>query len=415
MTFALWWALTTAPGGLWPTLGFSWSTAENNLWLQSAPTRFGGRPQFSANHGPWALKYGSQSAGWGWSLTHKGIGIWRSDHGTIGALGVVRGHLRSKPWTAQATWQPNQWVGRASWNGISVQRSLGGTHSATWHNGSQWVELIQQGPSRSVGFHDGTLDARYTWGPNVRGHLIRLRTSESSLEWRRSQRVHSIQQQLTWSLTLREYRIWLHLSERNGSPQLNMRGWIQTPKAGGWTAGWSSGLAMIRWNAPNRGAFSGTYIELGNPYRVGLSYRGVRVAAEWNALNQRFAASLAARHQWTPKPIPTEVVKEIGAPAWVDLNLELVGNPPELTLEFCGTHSYRLHVLPQSRQWKDHIPPGTYAVRGTPPPGWKWVLPKDSIRLESGKISQLWVRLERPTGYVRWISAPSESGESGSP
>ncbi len=415
MTFALWWALTTAPGGIWPVAGFSWASAEHALWLQTSPTRFGGRPQFSASHGPWALKYGSQSAGWGWSLTRKGTGIWRAQNGSFGALWTGRGHLASKPWTAQATWQPSGWVGRASWNGINLQRTLGGTQHASWNLGGHRIEVMQSGSTRSLGFHDQTLDARATWGPGTRGHLLRLRTPESSLEWRRTQSNQNVQQQLTWTLNVREHRLWLHLSERDGSPQFNLRAWIQTPRAGGWTAGWSSGLAMVRWNAPSQSPFSGTYLELGNPYRVGLCYRGVRVAAEWNAPTHRFAASIAARHQWTAKPRHTELTEHFDAPAWIDLNVELVGNPSELTLEFIGVQTYRVHVLPQARQWKDHIPPGTYAVRGTPPPGWKWVLPTDSVRLESGKITPVWVQLERPKGYVRWISAPRESAESSSP
>lgn len=415
MTFALWWALTTAPGGLWPVVGLSWASAENALWLQSSPTRFGGRPQLSANHGPWALKYGSQSAGWGWSLTRNGTGIWRAHNGSFGALWTGNGRLASKPWTAQATWQPRGWVGRASWNGLSLQRSLGGTHLASWRIGTHRIEAVQSGSSRTLGFHDQTVDARVTWGPGMRGHVLRLRTPESSLEWRRSQSAHGIQQQLTWTLSVRDHRLWLHASERDGSPQLNLRAWVLTPRAGGWTAGWSSGQAMIRWNAPNQSAFAGTYLELGNPYRVGLSYRGVRVSAEWNQPTHGFAASIAARHHWSTRPRNAEPTRVADAPAWIDLNVELVGNPPELSLEFKGNQTYKVRVLPQARQWKDHVPPGTYAVRGTAPSGWKWVLPTDSIRLESGKITPVWVQLERPKGFVRWISASSESGESNSP
>jgi hypothetical protein len=415
MSFALWWALSTIPGGLWPALGLSWSDSKHSLWFQSSPTRFGGRPQLAARRGDWSLVYGSQMAGWGWSLTRRGTGIWHAQNGGVGAMWSGEGQLASKPWSAKATWQRHGWVGSASWNGINLQRTLGGTQSLTWRTGNQWIEANQNGSNRSLGYHDQSVDARWLWGPELRGHVLRLHAQESSLEWRRTQTPHSIQQQLTWTLNVRDHRMWVHLSERNGSPQLNVRAWIQTPDAGGWMAGWSTGQATLRWSAPRQSPFSGSYVELGNPHRACLSYRSMRFFGEWSAQSHVFAAGISARHGFRPKePRPADR-EAASAPAWIDLNVEMTGSPPALYLEFCGTRTYRVQVLPQERQWKDHVPPGTYAVRGSAPTGWDWKLPTDSVRLESGKISQVWVRLERPKGYIRWINAPGGAAGSSSP
>jgi hypothetical protein len=97
------------------------------------------------------------------------------------------------------------------------------------------------------------------------------------------------------------------------------------------------------------------------------------------------------------------------APAWIDLNYEFSGSPPELFLELKGSEVHSIQLLAQTRQWKDHIPPGAYAVSGKAPKGWILELSSDSLRVEAGKICPLWIRLKRPEGMVRWVIASGGS------
>jgi hypothetical protein len=68
-------------------------------------------------------------------------------------------------------------------------------------------------------------------------------------------------------------------------------------------------------------------------------------------------------------------------------------------------------LVPQNRQWKDHVPPGRYAVTGSAPKEWKLELPVDSITLTPGRNSPVWIGLKPHVTQIRWVSGPSESPE----
>jgi hypothetical protein len=76
-----------------------------------------------------------------------------------------------------------------------------------------------------------------------------------------------------------------------------------------------------------------------------------------------------------------------------------------------GARAHRVVLIPQNRQWKDHIPPGRYAVTGSAPKGWKLELPADSITLSPGSTSPMWIGLRPHMAQIRWVSGLSESSE----
>ncbi len=409
MTFALWWALATLPGGLWPVLGASWQQGSSSLWFQSAPTPFGGRSQFSGSHKYWSLRYGSHSPGWGWSLSHKGRGLWLSPQGSLGAMWSGKGCFAKQPWTAQATVHSKSWVGRGSWGPLTLQRSLPGCNLASLRWDSRQIDALWAPGMKAVGFRLEGMEWRRSWTLGQTSDLLRYRLGETSLEWRSSAGKSRVQQQFSLRTAIKGRRIGLYVADQGSGARYAARLNVHLPNGVNWAAGWSGGQALVRWSLGGQSAFSGSSLELGNPIRARLEFRGAGISSEWSRTGTLQYASLSSRHTWTRKPPKLPPSQTEYDPAWIDLNYEFSGSPPELFLELKGSEVHRIQLLAQTRQWKDHIPPGTYAVSVKAPKGWILELSTDSLRVEAGKICALWVRLKRPEGMVRWVSASGGS------
>jgi hypothetical protein len=229
------------------------------------------------------------------------------------------------------------------------------------------------------------------------------------MEWRSSAGKSRVQQQFSLRTAIKGRRIGLYVADQGSGTRYAARLNIHQPNGVNWAAGWSGGQALVRWSLGGQSAFSGSSLELGNPIRARLEFRGAGISSEWSRTGTLQYVYLSSRHTWTRKPPKLPPSQREYDPAWIDLNYEFSGSPPELFLELKGSEVHRIQLLAQTRQWKDHIPPGTYAVSGKAPKGWILELSSDSLRVEAGKICPIWVRLKRPEGMVRWLSASGGS------
>jgi hypothetical protein len=178
------------------------------------------------------------------------------------------------------------------------------------------------------------------------------------------------------------------------------------------TLGYSGRQAMIRYHLPDRGSFRGSFVEWGQVAQINAVHRGRGLAVVWNPKIKQLSLQIFARHQFAPKlksePVPQ---REEISPCWLDVTYTFAGQPPNVELQLQGTSTYRVVLIPQNRQWKDHIPPGRYAVTGSAPKGWKLELPADSITLTPSTTSPVWIGLKPHVAQIRWVSGPSESSE----
>ena len=165
-------------------LGASWQQGSSSLWFQSAPTPFGGRSQFSGSHKYWSLRYGSHAPGWGWSLSHKGRGLWLSPQGSLGAMWSGKGSFAKQPWTAQATVHSKSWVGRGSWGPLTLQRSLPGSNIASLRWDSRQIDALWGPGLKAVGFRLEGMD----FGANKRPASLPTWRNLSGMAFERGQK-----------------------------------------------------------------------------------------------------------------------------------------------------------------------------------------------------------------------------------
>lgn len=412
MSFALWWVLASAPGGIWPSFGASWQHQNRSLWLQSAPTPFGGRGQFAASQGPWTLRYGSHSPGWGWSATLRGRGIWSDGRGNWAGLWTQSGKLWSKPFQVNVAGQPTGWVGSLRFGEVRIQRALPQNYLLTWNHKGLQLDGFWSRSSYALGIRHEALEWRRTTSGQSQQQMLRYRVGATAVEWRLTTGSFGSQQQFALRTQIGAHRFWLHATELRGSTQFAVRANVQAPNLGSWTAGWSPGQSMLRWSLPPSSSLHGSFVELGRPMRARVEYRGMAIQAEWNDQFRVRHVAVSARHQWNSRPRQRLEVPAEATPAWLDISYGFVGSPPVVELQAKGADgsTHRLQLLAQSRQWKDHIPPGIYILQGSAPPGWELELPRDSLRLTAGKIAPIHVALKRPERWVRWVSGTGESG-----
>lgn len=415
MTFALWWALTYSQSRFWPLVGVSQLGPNSHLWMQTSSAHEGVRAQLTAGQGPWTLRYGSHSLGWGWSIARKGHGIWWSPKHGLGVLSSGRSVRDGRRASFSIAAHQRHFVGRLQWNTITLQQSLGGATSISAKLGPGTFDASVRKDAVQVGLRGQRLDLRWAQSSAQQLALIRLHNRTSSLELRRRIGSFGAANQLTLSTKGRSYQFWLHGEFLDQRTQLSLRTWIQTERYGQWSLFWESNQSTFRWSPGTSSRWDGSYVQLGTPIGVRLAFQGFSLTGEWSREHGLGQLSLASRIpiKWrkaTPFQEPTEVM-----PTWLDVHVEYRGELPETHLEFSGTSTHVIKILPQSRQWSDRIPPGRYAVRGRTARGWTVDLGSDSITLASGQISPVSVRITRPNGMIHWVNAPSAAGESNTP
>jgi hypothetical protein len=411
VSFALWWALVSLPGGIWPSFGTSGVYGATQWWVQT-PNLPAGRPQISVQHGHWSLRYGTQAQGWGWQLQSRYMGIWWSPDKALGLSGQYRGTYRGSQWDLGAAWSPQGWTARGHWKGLSAVRTYQKQFGLGYQLESTKVD-VQWGPAlRSFGIRHGDLEWRRSTSAVGITDLVRLRRGHSTAEWRSTTLEHHSQQQIGFRTCWGPNRLGIQMVANKDLTQTLARISYSQTKWGTATLGYSGRQAMIRYHLPDRGSFRGSFVEWGPVAQIHAVHRGRGLAAVWNPKSKQLSLQIFARHQFAPKhksePVPQ---REEITPCWLDVTYTFAGQPPNVELQLHGTSTYRVVLIPQNRQWKDHVPPGRYAVTGSAPKGWKLELPADSITLAPGTTSPVWIGLKPHVTQIRWVSDPSESSE----
>lgn len=411
MSFALWWALVTLPGGIWPSFGTSGTYASTRWWVQT-PNQPLGRPQLSVQHQQWSLRYGAHAQGWAWHVQSQHLGIWWSPGRALGLSGKSRGMLYGYAWSASGAWSPHGWTARGTWRGFSAVRTYQGQYGIGIQRDATNVD-VQWGPAmRSVGIRHGDLEWRRSITSFGTTDLVRLRRGQSTAEWRSTTLAQHNQRQIGFRTAWGPSRLWVQVISQGGQSKTMARVSFSQIHWGSVTLGYAAGQTMLRYNVPDRGTFRGSFIEWGATTQIHAVHKGRGVAVTWNPYGKHLSMQLFARHQFEPRSKPDAVPKlEEVAPCWLDITYSFAGQPPNIELELRGTRAHRVVLVPQNRQWKDHVPPGRYAVRGIAPKGWRLELPTDSVTLSSGSTSQIWIGLRHHVPQIRWISGPSESSE----
>ncbi len=411
MSFALWWALTYSQSGLLPLLGGSFLGPKSHLWAQTALASEGIRSQLTAAYGPWSLKYGSQNLGWGWSIDHRGTGLWWSPRNGLGILS--KGHvLRGKHQVSyQVAAHRTHFVGRLSWNGISLQQNLGGATSVSAQIGPQRLEASYRQKCIQVGLRSPMIDVRWAQGPSQQLGMIRVHHASGSLEYRRQSSSVRSSNQFIVTTKARDYQFWLHAAFYDHKAELSLRTWIETQKLGRWSVFVDSRTSTARWSPGASSRWQGSYIQLGTPTALRLSHDQLSVTGEWGRNGKLSQLSVASRIPFNPVNAKPKADLADLKPSWLSINLDYRGELPYSYLELSGSTTHRIKLAPQNRQWSDHIPPGTYAVRGVTAKDWAIEVSADSLSLNSGQITQITARISRPDGLVRWISASGAAAE----
>jgi hypothetical protein len=159
----------------------------------------------------------------------------------------------------------------------------------------------------------------------------------------------------------------------------------------------------------------GSFVEWSSAVQLHLVHHGRGITATWNPQTGKTNVQIAMRHQFASRQ-KTKLLAKVEQPtSWLDINYTFAGAPPSVELQLRGVQTHRVVLIAQNRQWKDHVPPGRYAVVGNSPNGWKLELPNDSITLHPGQTSSIWVSLKPKVSNIRWATGPSESPESGNP
>jgi hypothetical protein len=398
------------PGGIWPSFGTSGVSGSTQWWIQT-PNLPAGRPQLNVQHGHWSLRYGAHAQGWAWNIQSRHLGVWWSPGRTLGVSGQHRGTFRGSVWTAGAAWSPQGWTARGNWKGISAVRTYQGQYGVGFQREATKVD-IQWGPVlRSVGIRHGDLEWRRSRNALGTTDLVRLNRGRSTAEWRSTVLSHRTQHQFGFRTSWGPSRFWIQVVANEGTAQTLARMSYSQPRWGTATAGYSSGQAVLRYHVPDRGAFRGSFVEWGPVAQIHAVHRGRGLAAVWNPQSKQISLQIFARHQFAPQPKSDPIPQREATPCWLDVTYTYSGEPPNVELELRGTSTHRVVLIPQNRQWKDHIPPGRYAVTGTAPKGWKLELPSDSITLASGSTSPMWVALRPHAAHIRWVTGPNESLE----
>lgn len=411
MSFALWWALTYSQSALMPLIGGSYLGPKSHLWAQTSLASEGVRSQLTASIGSWSLKYGSQNLGWGWSLDHRGSGLWWSPRHGLGILS--KGHLfkGENRVTYQLAAHRSYFVGRLNWNGISLQQNLGGSTSISAQIGPQRIEASYRQKCVQVGLRSPFIDVRWAQGPSQNLGTIRVHRASASLEYRRQSSLLRNTNQIILTAKAQGYHIWLHGSLHDQKAELSVRTWLETRQLGRWFFFIDARTATARWSPVASSRWEGSYLQLGTPTAVRVSNARFSLTGEWERDGKLRQFSISSR-------IPFHSVKRASKteladlkPSWLNIALDYRGELPPSFLELSGSTTHRIKLAPQNRQWNDHIPPGTYAVRGITAKGWTIELSTDSITLNSGHITQIDARISRPDGLVRWISASGAAAE----
>jgi len=411
VSFALWWALTTLPGGIWPSFGSSGTYGATQWWMQSAPAKYGGRPQVSLQRHDWSLRYGPQAQGWAWQLSRSNVGIWWIPGRTLGLTGSFRGRAVGSPWTASAAASRENWTAHASWKGYRWFRSYQGIQGFSAQRDLTRLE-VQWGPQwRSIGLSHGDLSWRRSTSPLGATELVRLRRGVHSAEWRSTRMTHGTQHQLGLRTQWGKSRLWVQWLAQNGSAQTMARASYSHPDWGSGTLGFSGRQPVLRYTLPNRGALGGSFIEWSSVLQLSAAHRNQGLSVSWDPRTGQWNIQLSGRHTVRPVPRPTSVAAATTAPCWLDVSYQFSGQPPSVELTLRGRSDHRVVLVSQDRQWKDHVPPGRYAVTGTAPKGWALELPTDSLTLRAGEIAPLWIALKPHHPRVRWVSGQGESPE----
>ena len=411
MSFALWWALVSLPGGIWPSFGTSGVAGPTQWWIQT-PNLPAGRPQISLQHRHWSLRYGAQAQGWAWQIQSRNLGVWWSPGRALGLSGQHRGSLYGSAWDASAAWSPKGWTARGYWKGFSAVRTYQGQYGLGYQLEATKVDVQWGAALRSFGIRHGDLEWRRSINAVGTTDLIRLRRGRSIAEWRSTNLAHHSQQQIGFRTSWGPSRFWVQVVSQGGHSQALARVSYSQTLWGTATLGYSGRQALIRYHLPDRGALRGSFIEWGPVAQVHAVHRGRGLAAVWNPQSKQLSLQLFARHQFTHQPKSDLVPQpQEAAPCWLDITYTFAGQPPNVELELRGPRAHRVVLIPQNRQWKDHVPPGRYAVTGSAPKGWKLELPTDSITLAPGTTSPVWIGLKPHLTQIRWVSGPSESLE----
>lgn len=407
MSFALWWALVTLPGGIWPSFGSSGTSGSTQWWVQT-PNLPAGRPQLSLQHRHWSLRYGAQAQGWAWQIQSRNLGVWWSPGRTLGLSGQYRGNLYGSAWNASGAWSPHGWTAHGTWKGFSAVRTYQGQYGIGFQLEATKVD-VQWGPAmRSLGIRHGDLEWRRSVTSVGTTDLVRLRRGTSTAEWRSTNLEHHSQQQIGFRTAWGPSRLWVQVVSQGGQSKTMARVSYSQSRWGTATLGYTAGQTMLRYHVPDRGAFRGSFVEWGAATQVHAVHKGRGIAILWNPHGKHLSMQVFARHQFAPKPQTDVLAKpEEAAPCWLDITYSFAGQPPNIELELRGPRTHRVVLIPQNRQWKDHVPPGRYAVRGTAPKGWKLELPADSITLAPGTTRPVWIGLTPHVAQIRWISGPS--------
>ena len=391
-------------------MGSSGTAGAAQWWMQT-PMLPGGRPQFALQHRHTSLRYGAHAAGWSWQLQSKHLGVWWSPHRSMGLTAQFRGTQKNAAWNASGAWSPQGWTVQGQYQGITLDRSYQGQYRLGYHAESLRLDLNWGNQFRSFGLRIGDLEWRRSTSAQGTSDLLRLRRGPSVLEWRTSMLPFGTQQLWGIRTNLGPSRLWIQVINQGTRSQAVARLSYSNTSWGSAVLGYSSRQALLRYQLPDQSPLSGSYVEWASAATLNLAHRGRGFTLIWNPYRAQISLYLFARHDFSSKPKP-QMVRPVESPkCWLDVTYSFTGQPPNVELEFRGPSTQRVVLLPQSRQWKDHLPPGRYAVTGTAPKGWKLELPKDSVELRAHVTQTMWVNLVPQAGAIRWISASGAAAE----
>lgn len=411
MSFAVWWALTTLPTGFWPSLGSTGIIGSTHWFFQTSLHPLGGRPQLSLQHKSLSLRYTLLSTGWAWQITGRHFGVWFAPNLRGGLSGHYRGKIAKHPWSGQLSISRYGWVARAQWADFLWFRNTQGLQSISYNWNKTRIQAQWAPDIRSLSLQHGGLTIRRTESPYYLTDLVKFQEGRTIFEWRSTNRDGSLQRQFGIQTSRGSSRLSIQYLELSGLYQIHARLNLHHPTWGTITTGILGRQRLLRYSIPEGNSWRGSFIEWGRTAQLHLVNKGHGIGVVWDPYQKRWSAQFSARHLFRRTIRKESLTPKLSSPCWLDINYRYSGKPPNVEIELHGKSRHQVVLIPQNRQWKDHVPPGRYAVQGSAPKGWELELPKDSIILSPGIITPIWIGLRPRVTQIRWINGPGESPE----